>query len=83
MNCRKNYTYIFLSEMPSSRIHPTLAEISDDHIEITVTANDEVYISRIKNIIFNNISFETKREEVFVCGLPVIQGRADMEINTL
>lgn len=77
-----NNNYYFIFE-DNDEFKIVLTDYSDDHIEITVTANDEVYISRIKNIIFNNISFETKREEVFVCGLPVIQGRADMEINTL
>ena len=77
-----NNNYYFIFE-DNDEFNIVLTDYSDDHIEITVTANDEVYISRIKNIIFNTISFETKREEVFVCGLPVIQGRADMEINTL
>lgn len=55
----------------------------DKHIEIIVTAINEMIISKIKKIILDNISYKTKREELFVCGLPVIQGRIDLEINSL
>lgn len=77
-----NNSYYFIFE-DHDDFKIVLTDYEDNHIEVTVTASDENDILKIKKILLNNINYKEKREEVFVCGLPVIQGRVDLDINQL
>lgn len=72
------FYYLVYDEDTKIRI---LINVYEDYVEFCFNFKETVNISEIKRAIDNIISYKTIREEQYVCGLSLIKGHMDLNVN--